>query len=417
MARIIRKTFKVDGIPTNVTSALLSDPTGAFGVKRNDTDAVVVADGTVMTNVSAGVYEYEFADVVGVAYTAYVEMTYAGAVYRFEVEFAARLSDSGGPISYSILKDRVGRYLFGGDPGDSRDSGQLAKINDCINDGLKRVYAAHEWSFFRPLANVATTAPYATGTITIASGVVTLTGGTFPSWAADGILMVDNKYCAVLSRGSGSQLTLNNTSISIATASNYQLARPEIPMDASFDSVAKGSSDLTFYPDPDQWYPSVRQQPDLTIRKLEAGNPKFDRPVFYSERTVTFDPTVGSRKSLAFYPTPDAAYVMRVQMILRQVDLSDANPFPVGGEMLSQVILEACLASAEHNYEEREHVHEKRYLEMIALAIRNDQERSCPTSLGPDSPRGEYGNFGVLDYDYRRREQRIGTVTMNGDAL
>lgn len=416
MARIIRKTFKVGGVPTNVTSALLSDPTGAFGVKRNDTDAVVVADGTAMTNVSTGVYEYEFADVVGVAYTAYVEMTYAGAIYRFEVEFAARLSDSGGPASYSSLKDRVGRYLFGGDPGDSRDSGQLAKINDCISDGLKRVYAAHEWSFFRPLADVTTTAPYATGTITIASGVVTLAGGTFPSWAADGILMVDNKYYAVASRGSGSQITLNNTSISIATASNYQLARPEIPMDASFDSIAN-DSDLAFHPGQDQWYQSVCQRHDTTIRKMESGTPEFNRPVFYSVRTSRFDPAVGSRKVLAFYPAPDEAYVLRVPMILRPVDLSDANPFPVGGEMLSQVILEACLASAEHNYEEREHVHEKRFLEMIALAIRNDQERSCPTSLGPDSPRGEYGKFGVLDYDYRLREQRISTLTMNGGAL
>ena len=137
----------------------------------------------------------------------------------------------------------------------------------------------------------------------------------------------------------------------------------------------------------------------------------------YSVRTKTFDPSIGSRKSLAFYPAPDAAYVMRVPMILRPVDLDESNPYPVGAEMLSQVILEACLASAEHNYEEREHVHEKRFLEMIALAIRNDQERSSPTSLGPDSPSGVGGKFGVFDYDYRSREQRLGRLTFGGDVL
>jgi hypothetical protein len=184
-------------------------------------------------------------------------------------------------------------------------------------------------------------------------------------------------------------------------------------MDVSFDSVAN-DSDLAYYPGPDQWYPSVSNRHDSTIRKLEADNPEFSRPCYYSVRTSRFDPAVGSRKTLAFYPAPDAAYTMRVPMILRPVELNESSLFPVGGEMLSQVILEACLAAAEHNYEEREHVHEKRFLEMIALAIRNDMERSSPTSLGPDAPRGEYGNRSVFDYDYRSREQRIGRLTIGG---
>jgi len=416
MSRIIRKVFKVNNVPTDVASAILSDPTDAFGVKRNDTDAVVVASGTAMTRVSAGTYEYSFEDVLGVAYTAYVEFVYDSATYSFEVDFAARSSPSGGPSSYSTLVDRVGRYLFGADEGAVYPSDQLTKIEDCIHDGLNRVYAAHEWSFFRPIADVTTTAPYVTGAITIAAGVVTLTGGTFPSWAADGILMVDDRYYAVSSRGSGTQITLNDTSVTVASASSYSLAKPDVDMPAEFDSVSN-DSDLAYYPGEDSWYPPVRQRHDSTIRSLEASNPEFNRPLAYCVRTKTFDPTVGSRKSLAFYPAPDAAYVMRVPMILRPIELDDTNQYPIGGEMLSQVILEACLASAEHNYEEREHVHEKRYQELIVLAIRNDNERSSPTSLGPDAPRGAGGKFGVYDYDYRSREQRIGRLTFGGDVL
>jgi len=204
--------------------------------------------------------------------------------------------------------------------------------------------------------------------------------------------------------------------VTVATASSYQLARPEIPMDATFDSVAN-DSDLAFYPGPDQWYPSVHQRHDSTIRKLEADNPEFDRPRFYSVRTSTFDPTVGSRKVLAFYPAPDAAYVMRVPMILRPVDLDDSNPYPIGAEMLSQVILEACLAAAEHNFEEREHVHEKRFMELIGLAIRDDQERSSPTSLGPDGSRLGSGGFGMIAYEDRLRERRMGGLTFGGTSL
>ena len=47
--RLISFPWKVEGVLTDVTTAKLSDPTGTYGVKRNDTSAVVVADATAMT--------------------------------------------------------------------------------------------------------------------------------------------------------------------------------------------------------------------------------------------------------------------------------------------------------------------------------------------------------------------------------
>ncbi len=317
-------------------------------------------------------------------------------------------------VSFTILQERVGHYLFGIRTGFSSD--QQSDIADCLNDGLRRVYAAHNWSFLRPLADVVTTAPYATGTVTIASGVVTLTGGIFPSWAASGVLKVSNRYYSVASRGSNTQITLDDTSVTVASAASFQLARPEIALDATFDSVSN-DSDLTYYPSAESWYPPVKWRHDATIRHLEGTNPEFDRPLFYSVRTVTFDPTVGSRKVLALYPAPDKVYTLRVPMILRPVLLDAVNLYPIGGEVLAQVMLEACFAAAEHSFEEREHVHEKRYMELIGLAIREDQERSSPTSLGADNPRSERRQFGMLDYSYRLREHRIGGLTLDGDAL
>lgn len=412
--RLISQTWRVANVLTNATSAKLSDPTGTFGVKRNDTDAVVVADGTNMTNSSTGVYEYSFNDTEGVSYTAYVEIVYLGVTYHLEVDIPARSSADEGVVSYSSLLERVGKYLYGIRSGFSAD--QTLDIKDCIHDGINRVYAEHDWSFLRPLADVSTTAPYATGTITIAAGVVTLTGGTFPTWAASGVLKVNNRYYSVASRNSSTQLTLDTTSITISTAASYQLARPEIPLDATFDAV-DNDSDLTYYPSPETWYPPVKWRHDSMIRQLEGNHPEFGRPVFYSVRTSTFDPTVGSRKVLVLYPSPDKAYTLRVPMILRPVLLDETNLYPIGGEMLSQVILEACLASAEHNFEEREHVHEKRYQSLIAAAIRDDKDRSSPTSLGPDAPQGERGKFCVTDYQYRLREQRIGQLTIDGEVL
>ncbi len=412
--RLISKTWVVENVLTNATSAKLSDPTGTFGIKRNDIDAVVVADGTDMTNSSTGVYEYSFDDTDGVSYTAYIEIVYAGSTYHFDVDLPARSAANQFSESYESLLERIGHYLFGIRSGFSVD--QKSDIIDCMNDGIKRVYAAHAWSFLRPIADVVTTAPYATGTIVIASGVVTLTGGTFPSWAASGVLKVANRYYSVASRGSSTQITLDDTSVTISDASIYQLARPEIPLEAAFDSVSN-DSDLTYYPSAESWYPPVKWRHDASIRHLEGNDPQFDRPMFYSVRTVTFDPTVGSRKVLALYPAPDKAYTLRVPMILRPVLVDEVNLYAIGAEVLSQVILEACLAAAEHNFEEREHVHEKRFLELIGLAIRDDQDRSSPTSLGADNPRSERSRFGMLDYSYRLREQRIGGLTLDGDAM
>jgi hypothetical protein len=82
----IRKTWTVDGMPTDPTSIVLRDPTNTFGVKRNDTSAIIVPAGTAMTHVATGVFEYTAANVDnGTTYTAWIEIVYAGDTYRFEV--------------------------------------------------------------------------------------------------------------------------------------------------------------------------------------------------------------------------------------------------------------------------------------------------------------------------------------------
>ena len=81
----IRKTWQVNGLLTNPDSVVLRDPTGAFGIQRDDTGAAVVAAGTAMTQVATGVYEYTLTVDGGTTYTAWVEVVYGGETYRFEI--------------------------------------------------------------------------------------------------------------------------------------------------------------------------------------------------------------------------------------------------------------------------------------------------------------------------------------------
>lgn len=412
--RTITQEFRVGGVLTNVTSAKLSDPDDVYGVKRNDTDAVVVDNNTALTNSSTGVYEYTFTALVNVAYTAYIEFSYGGDTIFVEVTVPAITDSFGMVCSYDSLLERVGHELFGIRSGFSTD--QLTDILQCIRDGLGYVYDAHNWSFFRPVKDITTTAPYATGTVTVVAGVVTLAGGTFPSWAVQGILQVSNGYYSIASRDSGTQVTLNDTSVAVAAGTAFQLGRPEVALDDAFEAIANDSH-LTYYPDQNTWYGPVKQRHDQAIRTMQQANPYFCRPCFYSVRTVEFDPTVGSRKRLAFYPVPDAAYVLRVPMILRPVMIDATNQYPVGGETLAQLIIEACLSSVEMDFwEKTDGRHTLMFRAMLPLAIRADQEKSSPSSLGPDRPHGEGYYSCVGDSDYERA-RRMGDVTLDGVVL
>lgn len=316
--------------------------------------------------------------------------------------------------SYSTLLERVGHELFGIRSGYTSD--QTVDILQCIQDGLRYVYTAHDWSFFRPVKDISTTAPYATGTVTIAAGVVTLAGGTFPSWAADGILKVSNSYYSVATRDGNTQITLDDTSVTVASATAFSLGRPEVPLDESFEAISPDSV-LTYYPSQNWTYPPVVQRHDQRIREMQQADPYYDRPCYYSVRTVEFDPTVGSRKRLAFYPTPDAAYVLRVPMILRPTMIDATDVYPVGGETLAQLIVEACLMSVELDfYEKLDGRHTQMFQSLLPLAIKADLEKSAPTSLGPDMPHGEGYYSGICNDDYARAA-RIGALTLDGETL
>lgn len=122
--RTITFQHSVEGTLTDVTSAALSDPTGTFGVKRDDTDAVVVADGTAMTHQSTGVYTYAFTD-PGVAMTAYVEYVYLGATYRFEDDLPSVAAGEWYYADQQDVIDLVGQadlQQISNEPGTSTDT-------------------------------------------------------------------------------------------------------------------------------------------------------------------------------------------------------------------------------------------------------------------------------------------------------
>lgn len=88
----------------------------------------------------------------------------------------------------------------------------------CIRRGLRRFFcpdpidgSIHQWRFLERRFNVSYQAPYTTGALAVSNGVAHLSGGTWPSWAADGLLRT-NSQTMYINGTSGADKTVDNTS-------------------------------------------------------------------------------------------------------------------------------------------------------------------------------------------------------------
>lgn len=119
-----------------------------------------------------------------------------------------------------------GRRCFRGRTGITAD----LEIKQAVDDALGMVSMERDCPWLHTLGRINFVAPYTTGTVAIAAGsaVLTLTGGTFPTWAASGEILIQNQWQTILTRDSATQLTLDNAwATATVTAEGYTLAQSE----------------------------------------------------------------------------------------------------------------------------------------------------------------------------------------------
>lgn len=82
---LIPFTWTVNGTLTDATSVKLSDPTGTYGLKRRDTDQVLVTNDTDIPRISLGTYQYDLddPDPMPSGYEYWIEVVYSGQTHRF----------------------------------------------------------------------------------------------------------------------------------------------------------------------------------------------------------------------------------------------------------------------------------------------------------------------------------------------
>jgi hypothetical protein len=313
--KTIRRVFEVEGVPTDVTSAKLSDPTGTYGVKRNDTDAVVVADDTAMTKVSTGTYEYTFTGVEGVAYTAYVEFVYLGATFHVEHDLPAVSTAAASGYDYDSIRRAVGFLLgFGRDPDDWQSDDSLV-VDDTIREGLMMSYQppatgegyAHQWSWLKPVYEFSTEAGEEDYTLPEA----------FEEWEGD---------------------------IFFASSETSRFA------------------------------PVKRTTPGRLIEMMQADESQ-QHPQWFALFPVDADGTDTQRWKLRLYPTPNAVYALTGRYIAAQAMLSSGNPYPLGPRSFSYAVYLACMAAAEAKVNDSPGLWTKKFEQRIMAEISADMSR------------------------------------------
>ena len=169
-------------------------------------------------------------------------------------------------------------------------------IRTAIHRAYDELTTIRDWAYYHVHGRIILQAPYDTGTVTSSGTTVTLTGGTWPSWAATGsYLKVGEEICRVATRTSNSVIALDSA-LSLkanVTASPYILYRTVYPLPADFRNLDEPSDEYN-------WWSGLYVTPDQAM-KLERVSNSSGEPYHW---TVIKDPdSTGWAIKVIGYPT------------------------------------------------------------------------------------------------------------------
>jgi hypothetical protein len=172
--------------------------------------------------------------------------------------------------------------------------------------GLRDLANAHRWSYFYGRGRVVTSAPYSAGTVSYdhtggsSERLLTLSGGAWPSWAAQGTVRVGEVGYDAATRLSDTQLTLSSTSnpgADLAAGTAYTLVRDTYPLPQDLISVGMlirvGGVHPLAFEHPSTW---------LERQRVYTG------PADPRTYCLRGSPDFLGQMALSLHPAPDQAY-------------------------------------------------------------------------------------------------------------
>lgn len=293
-------------------------------------------------------------------------------------------------ITRTQLRLAVGRFLGAGRDATQWSADFSADVDDVIDKGCRNFYgppvlpgerASHAWSFMRPLLTTTLNAAQTSSTVTISSGVATLAAGTWPLWAASGVLVIDNVPYTVNTRDSSTVLTLNDLTLTAAAGTTYSLQQDDYDLPDLFGGFV---GRLAFSADTNVLAQPLQETGIGNILAWRQSNVSSVamQPKWFAAHVSDQTGAAGTRWTLSVYPSPDEAYSLVGEYFIDPYQLTSALPYPMGGEPHAETLLESCLAAAEINFKGGRGEHYAEFTTRIAASVSLDRQRSMPDILG-----------------------------------
>lgn len=208
-------------------------------------------------------------------------------------------------VTFADILDHIRDY-----GGTDASVGATARYRRAVQNAYNLIATRHEWSYLRGIARVITNAPYSTGTIEYDytggtyENMVTLTGGTWPTWIASGYLVISNVPYKVDQRKSSTVITLTAASAptsDIASGTEYEALQDQYPLPADFvagdEATINEIATVLEYAHPRDW---------ASQRRVNSG---AGQPVMH---TYLGNSATRGQLAIAIWPPSDASYVIDI---------------------------------------------------------------------------------------------------------
>lgn len=192
-------------------------------------------------------------------------------------------------------------------------------IRTAIHRAYDELTTIRDWSYYSVHGRIVLQAPYSTGTVTSSGTTATLSGGTWPSWAASGAyLKVAEEICRVASRTSDTVIVLD-PSLSLkadVSAQPYTLYRTVYPLPADFRNLDEPSDEY-------HWWSGLYVTPDQAM-KIERVSNSSGEPYHW---TIIKDPdSTGWAIKVIGYPTGTETLDFTYRRAARPIRYSGHEP-------------------------------------------------------------------------------------------
>lgn len=129
-------------------------------------------------------------------------------------------------------------------------------------------------------------------------------------------------------------------------------------------------------------YAPVRQVHDVEVTRLRSRSTQTGRPQVFGIRWRGQTAGTAQRREAIFWPTPDAAYTLTYTFALHAEALSLSNPYPLGGQDTSQLMVEACKAIGQAKKQGGRGDQWTIFMEALRAAVEEDRGQNTQPTVG-----------------------------------